>query len=345
VGSEQLMVEAFNEALMDADIERREIGAAWLGSALDQANVGNSAIPLSTALRMQGIPVTRVENMCATGTEALRGACYAVAAGAVDIALALGVEKLKDTGYGGLPVPTKGTLSDLWMPYCSAPAGFAQLASGYQARYRLSREELKRSLAHVSWKSHQNGARSPKAHLRRPVSIETILAAPIIAEPLGVFDCCGVSDGAACAIVTTPDIARGLGKRDLITVKALQISASSGRESGISEWDGSCVPNTKLAARAAYREAGITEPGAAVADVLNGKFDADGALPCQTDGGLKCFGHPVGASGLRMVYEHYVQMMGRAGERQLKAPRLGLSHNLGGVPYNGVAAISIVGLL
>jgi acetyl-CoA C-acetyltransferase len=374
VGSEQLMVEAFNEALKDADIDRREIGAAWLGSALDQANVGNSAIPLSTALRMQGIPVTRVENMCATGTEALRGACYAVAAGAVDIALALGVEKLKDTGYGGLPVPTKGTLSDLWMPYCSSPAGFAQLASGYQARYRLSREELKRSLAHVSWKSHQNGARSPKAHLRRPVSIETILAAPIIAEPLGVFDCCGVSDGASCAIVTTPDIARGLGKRDLITIKALQISASSGREAGISEWDGSCVPNTKLAAQAAYREAGITdprreltqlevhdcfsitelvtmedlglcEPGGAVADVLNGKFDADGALPCQTDGGLKCFGHPVGASGLRMVYEHYVQMMGRAGERQLKAPRLGLSHNLGGVPYNGVAAISIVGLL
>jgi acetyl-CoA C-acetyltransferase len=312
--------------------------------------------------------------MCATGTEALRGACYAVAAGAVDIALALGVEKLKDTGYGGLPVPTKGTLSDLWMPYCSSPAGFAQLASGYQARYRLSREELKRSLAHVSWKSHQNGARSPKAHLRRPVSIETILAAPIIAEPLGVFDCCGVSDGAACAIVTTPDIARALSKRDLITIKALQISASSGRESGISEWDGSCVPNTKLAARAAYHEAGITdpareltqievhdcfsitelvtmedlglsEPGGAVTDVLNGKFDADGALPCQTDGGLKCFGHPVGASGLRMVYEHYVQMMGRAGERQLKAPRLGLSHNLGGVPYNGVAAISIVGLL
>jgi acetyl-CoA C-acetyltransferase len=374
VGSKQLMVEAFNEALTDADIERHEIGAVWLGSALDQANVGNSAIPLSTALRMQGIPVTRVENMCATGTEALRGACYAVAAGAVDIALALGVEKLKDTGYGGLPVPTKGTLNDLWMPYCSSPAGFAQLASGYQARYRLSREELKRSLAHVSWKSHQNGARSPKAHLRRPVSIETILAAPIVAEPLGVFDCCGVSDGAACAIVTTPDIARGLGKRDLVTVKALQISASSGRESGISEWDGSCVPNTKLAARAAYREAGITdprreltqvevhdcfsitelvtmedlglsEPGGAVADVLNGKFDADGALPCQTDGGLKCFGHPVGASGLRMVYEHYVQMMGRAGKRQIKAPRLGLSHNLGGVPYNGVAAISIVGLL
>jgi acetyl-CoA C-acetyltransferase len=374
VGSEQLMLEAFAEAMQDAGIERSQIGAAWLGSALDAVNVGNSALPMATALRMQGIPVTRVENMCATGTEALRGAVYAVAAGAVDVALAVGVEKLKDTGFGGLPVPSKGTMNDLWMPYCSAPAGFAQLASGYRARFGFSREELKKALAHVSWKSHQNGARNPKAHLRRPVDIETILKAPIIAEPLGVFDCCGVSDGAACAIVTTPEIARSMGKRELITIKALQLSASSGRESGMNEWDGSGVPNTQLAARAAYREAGITdprqaltqievhdcfsitelvtmedlglsEPGRAVADVLDGRYDADGAIPCQTDGGLKCCGHPVGASGLRMVYEHYLQFLGRAGARQLSHPRLGLSHNLGGVPYNGVAAISIVGLL
>jgi len=372
-GSEQLMTEAFVEALADAGIERERIGAAWLGSALDQANMGNSAIPLSTALRLQGIPVTRVENMCATGTEALRGAAYAVASGAVDIALAIGVEKLKDTGYGGLPVPTKGTLNDLWMPYCSAPAGFAQLAAGYRARYGMSREELKRAMARVSWKSHQNGARNPKAHLRKAVEMETILKAPMIADPLGVFDCCGVSDGSACAIVTTPEIARSLGRKDLVTIKALQLSASCGRESGMGEWDGSSVVNTRLAAAAAYKEAGITDPrrqlsqievhdcfsitelvtmedlgvsadGQAWRDVLDGVFDADGALPCQIDGGLKCFGHPVGATGLRMVYEHYLQLLGRAGERQLKNPTLGLSHNLGGVPYNGVAAISIVGL-
>src|ERR1700722_14574238 len=187
VGSEQLMVEAFNEALEDAGIERKLIGAAWLGSALDAVNVGNSALPLATALRLQGIPVTRVENMCATGTEALRGAVYAVASGAVDFALALGVEKLKDTGFGGLPVPTKGTLNDLLMPYSSAPAGFAQLAAGYRARYGFKREELKRAMAHVSWKSHQNGARNPKAHLRRVVDVDTMLRAPIVAEPLGVF--------------------------------------------------------------------------------------------------------------------------------------------------------------
>lgn len=372
-GTEQLLNEAFVEALADAGIEHSQIGAAWYGSALDRVNVGNSAIPLSTALRLEGIPVTRVENMCATGTEALRGAVYAVASGAVDIALAIGAEKLKDTGYGGLPVNSKGTFNDLWMPYGSAPAGFAQLAAGYRAKYRISKEELKRAIGRVSWKSHQNGARNPKAHLRKAVEMDTILAAPIIAEPLGVFDCCGVSDGAACAIVTTPAIARALGKRDLVTVKALQLSASSGREQGTNEWDGSYVQNTRNAARAAYKEAGITNPrqqlsmlevhdcfsitelvtmedigvsgeGQAWRDVMDGVFDADGKIPCQIDGGLKCFGHPIGASGLRMVYEHYLQLTGRAGPRQLKNPKLGLSHNLGGVPYNGVCGISIVGV-
>ena len=374
LGSEQLMNEAFNEALLDAGIERSQIGAAWLGSALDSANIGNSALPLATALRLQGIPVTRVENMCATGTEALRGAAYAVASGAVDIAVAVGVEKLKDSGYGGLPVPGKGTFNDLWMPYTSAVAGFAQLASGYRARYGMSAAHLKEAMARVSWKSHQNGVGNPKAHLRKAIEMDTILKAPIIAEPLGLFDCCGVSDGAACAIVTTPELARQLGKHELVSIKALQLSASCGREAGMADWDGSYVLNTRLAAQAAYREAGITapqrelsmlevhdcfsitelvtmedlgvsEPGTAWRDVMDGKFDADGAMPCQLDGGLKCFGHPVGATGLRMVYEHYLQLLGRAGSRQVQNPTLGLSHNLGGVPYNGIAAISIVGLL
>ncbi|MBL6749510.1 MAG: acetyl-CoA acetyltransferase [Nevskia sp.] len=372
-GSEQLMTEAFNEALADAGIERKQIQAAWLGSALEYVNMGNSAIPMSTGLRLAGIPVSRMENMCATGTEVLRGAAYAVASGAVDFALALGVEKLKDTGYGGLPISGRGTLNDLWMPYCSAPAGFAQLASGYRAKWGIGRDDLKQAMARVSWKSHQNGVKNPKAHLRKAVSMDSILHAPMIAEPLGVFDCCGVSDGSACAILTTPEIARSLGKKDLVTIKALQLSVSGGRESGSAEWDGSHVVNTRIAAARAYQEAGITDPrkqlsqievhdcfsitelvtmedlgvsdeGRAVYDILDGAFDADGRLPCQIDGGLKCFGHPIGASGLRMVYEHYLQLLGRAGERQLKNPTLGLSHNLGGVPYNGVAAISIVGL-
>src|SRR5271154_7497324 len=165
VGTEGLLAEAFDEALADAGIERSRIEAAWTGSCFDRINVGISAIPAATALRLDGIPVSRVENMCATGTEALRGAAYAVASGAVDIALAIGAEKLKDTGYGGLPSISKGTLNDLWMPYSSAPAGFAQLAAGYRAKYGVAKEDLKKAIGRASWKSHQNGAKNPKAHL------------------------------------------------------------------------------------------------------------------------------------------------------------------------------------
>jgi acetyl-CoA C-acetyltransferase len=259
-GSDGLLAEAFDEAVSDAGIERNQIEAAWYGSCFDRINVGNSAIPAATSLRLDGIPVSRLENMCATGTEAMRGAAYAVASGAVDIALAIGCEKLKDTGYGGLPVQTKGTFNDLWLPMVSAPAGFAQLAAGYRARHGVDREDLKRAMGHISWKSHQNGVHSPKAHLRKAVSIETILNAPIIAEPLGLFDCCGVSDGAAAAIVTTPEIARALGKRDRVTLKAIQLSVSGGLESTTSQWDGSYVRTTRNAASRAYTEAGITDP-------------------------------------------------------------------------------------
>ena len=373
VGTPQLLAEAFEEALTDAGIERKQIDAAWYGAALDGVNVGNSAIPASMALRLDGIPVSRLENMCATGTEALRGAVYAVASGAVDIALAIGAEKLKDTGYGGLPSGFKGTFNDLWMPLGSAPAGFAQLAAGYRAKHGISKETLKRAIAHVSWKSHQNGTRSPKAHLQKEVTMEQILNAPMIAEPLGLFDCCGVSDGSACAIVTTPDIARALGKKDLVTIKAIQLAIGSGVESATEQWDGSYVRTTRTAAKRAYAEAGIQNPreeldlmevhdcfsitelvtmedlfvsanGRATHDVLDGFYDRDGGVPCQIDGGLKCFGHPIGASGLRMAYEVYTQLLGRAGARQLSSPSLGLTHNLGGVPYQGIAAISILGL-
>jgi acetyl-CoA C-acetyltransferase len=373
-GAEQLMVEAYSEALADAGIGTPQIEAAWLSVAFDAINIGPSGIPLATALRLKDIGVTKVENYCASGTEAFRGAVYAVAAGAADIALALGVEKLKDTGYAGLPVRSRGTMLDMIGVGGSAPGNFAQLAAAYGAEHGVQRADLKRAMAHVSVKSHANGAKNPKAHLRKAIDLETVLNAPIIAEPLGLYDCCGVSDGAACAIVTTPEIARALGKRALVTVKALQVVASNGWESQASEWNGSYLHTTRVAATRAYAEAGITRPreqlsvlevhdcfsitelvtmedlhispvGRGWTDVLDGTFDADGALPCQLDGGLKCFGHPIGASGLRMLYENYLQLLGRAGARQRKiAPTLALSHNLGGMPTQSVSAVAIIGL-
>ena len=371
---DDLMLEAYTEALADANIAKEDIQMAWLGVFFDEQNVGKSAIPLSQALRLPNIPVTRVENLCATGTEALRGAVYAVAAGACDIAMALGVEKLKDTGYGGLPERTKGTFEDLWQPNSTAPGSFAQLASAYSAKHGVDMQDLKRAMAHVSWKSHQNGAKNPKAHLQSAVDMDKILNAPMVSFPLGLFDCCGVSDGAACAIVTTPEKAREMGFDNPVVVKALQLAASNGVEMGHNSWDGSYTMTTRMAAQRAYAEAGITDPlkeinltevhdcfsitelvvmedlglskeGEAYKDILNGKFDADGEVPCQIDGGLKCFGHPIGASGLRMAYEVYNQINGRAGSRQLKDPTMGLTHNLGGIPNRNICSVSILGRL
>ena len=258
--ADDLMVEAFEEALADAGIDKNQIDAAWLATAIEDQHVGKSGTPLSVALRLPQIAVTRVENFCASGTEAFRGAVYAVAAGACDIALALGVEKLKDTGYGGLPQRSRGVLNSMWWANASAPGNFAQLAAAYRAKHGVSKEDLKRAIAHVSVKSHDNGSRNPKAHLNNKVTMEQVMGAPIIAEPLGLFDCCGVSDGSACAIVTTPEIAQSLGKKDIIAVKALQLSVSNGVEAQHNSWDGSYFATTRVASRKAYQEAGVKNP-------------------------------------------------------------------------------------
>ncbi len=373
-GAEDLIVEAFKEAIEDAGIEKKEIQAAWFGSCFDEVNVGKSATPLSLTLKLPFIPVTRVENFCATGSEALRGAVYAVASGAYDICLALGSEKLKDTGYGGLPDFSQllGTKNRLIFPNISAPGGFAMMATRYFAKYGLGPDEGKEILAMVSAKSHENGARNPKAHLRREVSVEKILKAPMIAWPLGLFDCCGVSDGAAAAIVCRADLAKNF-RPDPVYVKSMQIALSSGEELMYTDWDGTYVKTAVKCAARAYDEAGIKNPreeismmevhdcfsstelvtyedleisprGKAGNDVRDGVVNLDGKIPCQPDGGLKCFGHPIGASGLRMMYEMYKQFQGKAGDRQIKGPKIGLTHNMGGFPAMNLISVNIVGL-
>jgi acetyl-CoA C-acetyltransferase len=377
--AEDLMVEAFEEALEDAGIEKKDIQAAWQGNQFTEVSIGHSALPLATTLKLPFIPVTRVENLCASGTEALRAACYAVASGACDIALALGVEKVKDLGFGGLPranedIVSLGTRGRVIFPNWvnPNPGMFAMMAVRYFERYGLSIEEGKVALAKISVKSHHNGALNPKAHLRREITVEDVLNAPMIAWPLGLFDSCGVSDGAAAAILTRADMAKSF-RPDPIYIKALQVAADSGESLIYNGYDYTHVETTYRAATRAYQEAGIENPrqeismmevhdcfsitelvtyedlmisprGKAKEDIDAGFFELGGKIPCQPDGGLKCFGHPIGASGLRMLYEMYKQLQGKAGPRQIKNPRLGLTHNLGGQPPQSVCSISIVGI-
>ncbi len=371
---EDLAIEAMVECLEDAGIEKNEIQAAYIGNCYDEVGIGKSAVHLAYALKLQHISVTRTENYCATATEALRAATYAVASGAYDIVLALGAEKLKDTGFPGLPAGGGGTGSVISGASGTGPGTFALLAPPYSKKYGIEMDKIKEAMAHVSVKSHANGAMNPKAHLRKPITMEQVLHAPIIAHPLGLFDCCGVSDGAAAAIVTTPAIAKKLKpNQDIVKIKSIQLSVASGEEMSYTSWDGANLITTQTAASKAYEEACVNDPreeinilevhdcfsitemitmedlhispkGGAYEDIMSGFYDLDGKIPCQVDGGLKCFGHPIGASGLRMAYAVYEQLLERIpDERKVKNVRLGLTMNLGGDPAKGVVSVAILG--
>ena len=369
--ADDLMIDATCEACEDAGVELKEVEAAWLGTVFS----GHTALSLSSPLKLQYIPVTRVENMCATGTEALRAAAYAVAAGACDIALAVGVEKLKDTGWTGVQptnvigrstMGTSGTEIEL-----SPPGMFSQLALRYFHRFGLDADEGKRLLAEIAVKNHRNGSLNPRAHYQNELTVEQVLKAPIVAWPLGVLDCCGVSDGAAAAIVTRSDLARNF-RKDPIYIKSLSVSAGPRLDLMTQDYDFVHVEENVRASQRAYADAGIMNPrkelsvaevhdcftvhemviyedlgwserGRSKEDIIIGTFTLKGELPVNTDGGLKCFGHPLGASGLRMQYEVYKQLQEKSGPRQVKNPRLGLTHNLGGNIWGGVACVSITG--
>ncbi len=369
-GMGDLIVEAAYEAFEDAGIEPKQVDGAWIGTVFS----GLSAITLAP-LRLSYMPITRVENMCATGSEALRAAAYAVAAGACDIALALGVEKLKDSGQTGLAGPGIVGTSTLGTsgvsPGYSPPAAFAYLATKYFHHYGIDAEEGKSLLAKIAVKNHHNGSLNPKAHFQNELTEAQVLKAPIVAWPLGLLDCCGVSDGAAAAIVTRADLAKNF-RADPIYIKASAICVGAREGQLRQDYDCRHIEENVVAARRAYSEAGIKDPlkelsmgevhdcftihemiiyedlgfsprGKAKEDIEKGTFTLSGELPINTDGGLKCFGHPLGASGLRMMYEVYKQLQGKAGPRQIRNPRLGLTHNLGGNMGAGISSCSIVG--
>lgn len=362
-----LLVDAVNEAWTSSGVGREEVDAYWLGTMVS----GFSGLTLSEPLKLEGRPVSRVENFCATGSEAFRNACYAVASGAYDVVMAVGVEKLKDSGYSGLTAAgpeTDGTTTEM-----TAPAMFSLLAPAYANKYGVSEKDMKEVLSRIAWKNHQNGALNPRAQFQSNISMDKIRCSPIMAAPLGVFDCSGVSDGAAAAIIVRAEDAHRYTDNPLY-VKALSFIAGSG--SGIIDpkYDFTTFPEVVMSAQDAYRQAGVTSPrdqlamaevhdcftptelvlmedlgfaqrGTAWKEALAGAFDLGGDLPVNPDGGLKSFGHPIGASGLRMLFECWLQLRGEAPEaRQIgNGKRLGLTHNLGGQPGRCVSFVSIVG--
>ena len=252
VDSADLMVEAAYEAFGDAGIESKDVQAAWLGT-VSSFRTGQ---PLAAALKLDYIPISRLENACATATDAFRNACYAVAAGVYDIVLAMGVEKLKDSGFSGLAI-AEAPGSDV-APPAPPPAQFAMAATRYFHHYDIPYDQGRQTLAEIAVKNHHNGTMSPKAHFQREVSVEQVINAPMIAWPLGLYDCCGVSDGAAAAIITTPEIARSF-RDDYVLVKGIGLAVGA---FGVlrNDWDFVNFPESVRASQACYQEAGITDP-------------------------------------------------------------------------------------
>ncbi|MFZ1489617.1 MAG: acetyl-CoA acetyltransferase [Ilumatobacteraceae bacterium] len=366
-GLDDLVIAAANECYTSAGVGKDDVDAYWLGTAQG----GMSGITLARPLQLQSKPVTRVENYCATGSEALRQAAYAVASGAYDVAMALGVEKTKDSGFQGLnavPPPNDGTGRTL-----TAAAMFSMVAPAYAHKFGVEPAVMREAMARIAWKNHWNGARNPRAQFRKEVSIDTICASPKVAGDLGVFDCAGVADGAAAAIICRAEDAHRYTDKPLY-VKALSFIAGNGGGLIDPEYDYTTFPEISACAADAYMQAGISDPrrelamaevhdcftitelvlmedlglskrGEAWRDVLDGVYDLHGEVPVNPDGGLKSFGHPVGASGLRMMFEAWLQLRGEApAERQIETDRtLALTHNLGGYPGEMVSFVSILG--
>ena len=379
MGYADLVIEAASEAFEDAGVESSDIEAAWIATSTRMGLAGaHSSCPgtgagASMPLKLQYIPCTRVENACGSGEDALRNAAFSIAARAYDLVLVVGVEKLKDQGFGGLGeigIPPHPAYEGAF----TAPGMYALAATRYFRQYGLAPEEGKRMLAMVSVKSHHNGARNPKAHLRREVTLEQVMNAPIIAWPLGLFDCCGVTDGAAVAILCHADDAKRY-RDNYMLIKGIGLSVGPGQGSIRTDYDYTHWDETERASRQAYAQAGIKNPrqeldlvechdcfsiseviaveslgicprGHAKEDVESGAWTQGGEIPINLSGGLKSFGHPIGASGCRETYEIYKQFQGKAQEtsRQLKNPRMGMVHNQGGIPGKFMCAVCIYGL-
>lgn len=361
-----LALEAACEACADAGLELKDLEAAWVGSFRPWiAGERNTGSPLAEALGFTYKPITLVSNICATGLDTLRNACLAVASGMYDLVLAIGVEKMRDAGSRSLALANRTDGHPLIGKGRTAPSFFASCARRYFHEYGIGRE----TLAKVAVKNHHNGSLNPKAHLQREVTIEEVLKAPWVAEPLGVLDATANSDGAAAAIVTRADLAKSF-RSDYILVKGLGLSVGTERNIFDPEFNFLGFKPTQVAAQMAYMQAGIkcarreidvaevhdcftiteiidyedlgfADRGEGWRLIEDGVSALGGALPVNTDGGLKAFGHPLGASGLRMVYEVVKQLQEKAGPRQVKNARLGLAHTLGGP--GALAAVVVLG--
>ncbi len=360
--SEKSNTEMFAEAALDAitgsGLEPKDMQALFFGNCLGDFEEGQLHMaPFAHAeigLPMSA-PATRFESACATATVAIRHAALLVASGEYDVVLAGGTERATKMGTP-LATRTFAMASDAMH---EGPAGitfpgvFAMATHMYSRKYGVPLAELKRNMAEVSVKNHRHGAKNPKAHFRKEISVETVLGGIMVADPLQLFDCCPFSDGAAAVVVATAEKARELVKKpiyvagtgqasagplyiqkDLTRVRSRETAvAKAYKQAGIGPKDIDVVELHDcftIAEILALEALGLYEFGQAHAAAAKGETTLGGKVVVNPSGGLKAKGHPIGATGAAQVVEICEQLRGEAGERQVEGARIGLVDTLGG---------------
>jgi acetyl-CoA C-acetyltransferase len=350
-----LFVEAGTLALQDAELSGESIDAMYVGNMsagrfIEQEHIG-ALIADYAGLSTRHIPATRVEAACASGGLAFRQAVISVASGISDIVVAAGVEKMTDVGTGASVDTLAGAADREWEGFMGAtfPGLYAMIATDYMHRYPLTREQL----GMVAVKNHRNGSKNPIAQFRQEITLETVLSSSLVADPLRLFDCSPITDGAAAVILAPLERAREFTDTP---VKVLATAQASDTIALHDRRDISCLDATVVAAERAFAMAGLPRSkidflevhdcftiaeicaiedlgfcrkGEAGRLTAEGFTALDGDLPVNTSGGLKACGHPVGATGIKQVCEVVQQLRGEAGARQVDG-EIGLTHNVGG---------------
>ncbi|SFJ66753.1 thiolase domain-containing protein [Thermoflavimicrobium dichotomicum] len=351
----ELVIDAASQALRDAGIGPEDIDAYYLGNFAGEnfINQNHLAAYSASAIGLNGVPATRVEGACASGSLAVREAILAIKSGLYKRVLVVGAEKMTSLDTSGVTsVLAKASNWEAEVGHgLTFPAVFAFVARRYMHQYGATREHL----AAVAVKNHNHAMLNPKAHMQKKITLEEVLSCQhMVAEPLSRYDCSLISDGASAMVLCAPELAE-THRKDVVDI--VGTGQASGRFEIFANELLTSFPATRLAAKRAYTMAnikpddvdvaelhdcftiaeivatedlGFFKPGEGGIAALEGRTRLGGELPINPSGGLKAKGHPVGSTGVGQGVEVVCQLRGEAGLRQVKNAEIGLTHNLGG---------------
>ena len=341
---------------------KKDIKALFVGHMGESyEHQGHTGATMADWAGLLHVPATRTETACASSGAALRAGMFAVLSGFYDVVMVGGVEKMTNRTTAEV-TEYLAMASDF--PFeqwhgITFPGLYALMATAHMHTYGTTEEQL----AMVAVKNHHNGFLNPKAHMQREVTLEKALSSRVIAWPLKLYDCSLITDGASCLIITRPELAEkytdtpihiigsgqasdaiGIYERETFTsLAAARIAAKNAYEmAGVKPQDidmAEVHDCFTIAEIIAYEDLGFCKPGEGGRLIESGATRLEGRLPVNTSGGLKSKGHPVGATGTAQAYEIYLQLTGQAEKRQVKEPKIGLSHNVGGSGATAVVHI------